>query len=291
MTVDLSTTLPRPEAARTRWSPPPRRSATSLDIAATRSRTPARRGRPALAVRGADRARGGRARTGCSSPAPSSFAEALTYFPELDDYHTGPATYLEHVAAAKEAARRSPSSRSLNGTSPGGWIRYAKLIAGRRRRRPRAEHLLRRRRPRHDRATRSRPATSTSCAPCARSISIPLAVKVGPYFSSIGATWRSGSPRPGADGLVLFNRFLQPDIDLETLDVVPRLTLSTPDELLLPLRWIAILHGRVARLAGGHHAASTRAEDVRQGPARRRRRGHDRLGALQRRARAAAASS
>ena len=89
------------------------------------------------------------------------------------------------------------------------------------------------------------------------SVSIPLAVKVGPYFSSMGNMARQ-LVEAGADGLVLFNRFLQPDIDLETLEVDPTLHLSTSEELRLPLRWIAILHGRRRLLAGRDHAASTR---------------------------------
>ena len=88
-----------------------------------------------------------------------------------------------------------------------------------------------------------------------QSVSIPLAVKIGPYFSSLG-NMAKRLVEAGADGLVLFNRFLQPDIDLDTLEAVPKLVLSTPEELLQPLRWIAILHGRVpASLAatGGIH--------------------------------------
>ena len=111
-----------------------------------------------------------------------------------------------------------------------------------------------------------------------QSISIPLAVKVGPYFSAM-ANMGVRLSQGGADGLVLFNRFFQPDIDLDTLETHPQLHLSSPSELLTPLRWIAILHGRVdASLAatGGIHDAAALLE----GPAGRRRRRHGRFGAL-----------
>ena len=90
-----------------------------------------------------------------------------------------------------------------------------------------------------------------------KSLSVPLAVKVGPYFSAMGSMARR-LVEAGADGLVLFNRFLQPDINLETLETTPRLVLSTPSELLVPLRWIAILRGRVSAslaLTSGLHDA------------------------------------
>ena len=132
--------------------------------------------------------------------------------------------------------------------------------AGRRGRRPGAEHLLRRHRPRHDRR-RGRIALPRAVAAVEKSVSIPLAVKVGPFFSSM-ANMARRLVEAGADGLVLFNRFLQPDIDLETHETsTPHLVLSTSDELRLPLRWIAILRGRVdASLAAttGVHAAEGR---------------------------------
>ena len=177
-----------------------------------------------------------------------SFGEALTWFPELDDYNTGPAAYLEHLRAAKEAVS-VPIVASLNGVSPGGWLRYARLCedAG-------ADAL-----ELNVYAVEVDPATSAAEVEARTaalvhevrsSIGIPLAVKVGPFYSAF-AHMASQLESAGADGLVLFNRFLQPDIDLETLEVAPWLALSTPSELRLPLRWIAILRGRVnVSLAG-----------------------------------------
>lgn len=171
-----------------------------------------------------------------------SFAEALTYFPEPEHYRFDTETYLESIAAAKKAISM-PIIGSLNGVSQGGWIRYAKLIeeAG-------ADAL--------ELNVYFIPAVVDMSgqavearylelvASVKKSISIPLSVKVGPYFSS-PANMAKRLVEAGADGLVLFNRFLQPSIDLEELSVQPRLVLSTPFELLLPLRWVAVLRGRV----------------------------------------------
>jgi dihydroorotate dehydrogenase (fumarate) len=184
-----------------------------------------------------------------------SFAEALTYFPEEDDYRTGPDAYLDTIAKAKQAVA-IPIIASLNGTSRGGWIRYAKMMqdAG-------ADALELNI---YDVAADLDAAGSEVesrhlelVSAVKQSISIPLAVKLGPYFSALGnmAVRLADS---GADGLVLFNRFFQPDIDLDTLEARPKLQLSSTSELLIPLRWIAILHGRVkASLAatGGIHDA------------------------------------
>jgi dihydroorotate dehydrogenase (fumarate) len=171
-----------------------------------------------------------------------SFGEALTWFPELDDYATGPEAYLEHLRAAK-AALGVPVIASLNGVSAGGWLRYARLCeeAG-------ADAL-----ELNVYAVEADPAVSGAdvedrtvalVREVRAAITIPLAVKVGPFYSAF-AHMAGRLHDAGADGLVLFNRFLQPDIDLETLAVAPRLELSTPAELRLPLRWIAILRGRV----------------------------------------------
>ncbi len=185
-----------------------------------------------------------------------SFGEAtFGYFPELDEYRTGPEDYLHHVADAKTLLS-IPVIPSLNGTSTGGWTRYAKLLeeAG-------ADalelnvYLL---------AT-DVVATSTEVeqqyldlvASVRESVNVPLAVKIGPYFSSLGhMAWRL--VEAGADGLVLFNRFYQPDIDLDDFGVSPTVELSTAAELRLPLRWIAILRGKLeASLAAttGIHTA------------------------------------
>ena len=185
-----------------------------------------------------------------------SFAEALTYFPAQEDYRTGPEKYLETIASAKKAVR-IPIVASLNGASRGGWLRYARMMqdAG-------ADALeLNIYFVAADLDMTGRDVESRYLdlvAGVKQSISIPLAVKVGPYFSAMGNMGvRLG--QAGADGLVLFNRFFQPDIDLETMETQPRLHLSTPSELSVPLRWIAILHGRVdASLAatGGIHDAA-----------------------------------
>jgi dihydroorotate dehydrogenase (fumarate) len=177
-----------------------------------------------------------------------SFGEALTWFPELEDYATGPEAYLEHLRAAK-AALGVPVIASLNGVSTGGWLRYARLCeeAG-------ADAL-----ELNVYAVEADPGVAAAeveertvalVRAVREAISIPLAVKVGPFYSAF-AHMAGRLHDAGADGLVLFNRFLQPDIDLETLEVAPRLVLSTPTELRLPLRWIAILRGRVpVSLAG-----------------------------------------
>ena len=185
-----------------------------------------------------------------------SFAEALTYFPEQDDYRTGPEDYLGTIEAAKKAVA-IPIIASLNGSSKGGWVRYAKMMqeAG-------ADALELNiyfvaadvEMTGHDVESRYLELV----AEVKQSLSIPLAVKVGPYFSSMG-NMGVRLVEAGADGLVLFNRFFQPDIDLESMETQPRLHLSTPTELLVPLRWIAVLHGRVkASLAatGGIHDTS-----------------------------------
>ena len=185
-----------------------------------------------------------------------SFAEALTYFPEQQDYTTEPEEYLETIAQAKKAVR-IPVIASLNGTSKGGWIHFAKMMqdAG-------ADALeLNVYFVAADPNQTGRDVESQYLdlvAAVKQSISIPLAVKFGPDFSAM-ANMGVRLAQAGADGLVLFNRFFQPDIDLDTLEAHPQLQLSSPSELMTPLRWIAILHGRVdASLAasGGIHAAA-----------------------------------
>jgi dihydroorotate dehydrogenase (fumarate) len=171
-----------------------------------------------------------------------SFGEALTYFPEMDDYNTGPGSYVEHVARAKELLS-IPVIASINGVSPGGWVRYAELLqqAG-----ADAVEL-------NVYSVETDPYTSAAnvedrtlrlVSRVKGVLSVPLAVKVGPYYTAFAHT-ASKLAEAGADGLVLFNRFLQPDIDLETMSVRPELHLSSNEEMRLPLRWIAILRGRV----------------------------------------------
>lgn len=171
-----------------------------------------------------------------------SFAESLTYFPELGEYNTGPHAYLQHLERARQSVS-IPLIGSLNGATRGGWVRYAKLIeeAG-------ADALeLNIYFIPTDPHTDGRDVEQQYAdlvASVRQSLSIPLAVKIGPYFSSL-PHFAQELIHAGADGLVLFNRFLEPDIDLESLQFRPHLVLSTRDELRLPLRWIAILRDLV----------------------------------------------
>lgn len=172
-----------------------------------------------------------------------SFAEALNYFPEMDSYNVGPHAYLELIRSAK-AAVDMPIIGSLNGISAGGWVEYARYIqeAG-----ADAVEL-------NIYYIPTDPLWSGAeveqmyldvVRTVKANVTIPVAVKVGPYFSSF-ANMAHRFTEAGANGLVLFNRFYQPDFDLEQLTVTPNLVLSSQHELRLPLRWVAILHGRVA---------------------------------------------
>lgn len=187
-----------------------------------------------------------------------SFAESLTYFPTRSEFRTGPEAYLCHIEQAKNAVR-IPIIASLNGSTLGGWTSYA-------------------------RAMENAGADAIECniysiaadmdvpgveveqkyvdivRAVKASVRIPVAVKLSPFFSNMArmAKWLVDS---GADGLVLFNRFYQPDIDLQELEVRPNVLLSTPQALRLPLTWIGILYGRLraslAATSGVH-----RPEDV-----------------------------
>jgi dihydroorotate dehydrogenase (fumarate) len=187
-----------------------------------------------------------------------SFAESLSYFPDLDHYNLGPERYLEHLHKVKQAVS-IPVIGSLNGVSSGGWVEFAHLIeeAG-------ADALelniyylptevdlngaeLEEEYVKLVREVRAR-------------VKLPISVKLSPFFTSL-PNMAKRFVEAGANGLVLFNRFYQPDFDLEELEVVPNLVLSTSNELRLPLRWIAILYGRVEAdfaLTSGVHTA----EDV-----------------------------
>lgn len=185
-----------------------------------------------------------------------SFAEALTYFPQQDDYHIGPDSYLKRLEEAKKAVK-IPVIGSLNGISRGGWTRYAKLMqdAGADAVELNVYFIA------ADLDMTSDDVENLYVdlvSAVKSSVSIPLAVKVGPYFSSMGHMAKR-LVEAGADGLVLFNRFLQPDIDLDTMEITPRLVLSNQHDLLLPLRWIAILHGRIKAslaLSSGIHSSA-----------------------------------
>ena len=167
-----------------------------------------------------------------------SFEEAASFFPDLDNYNTGADAYLDLI---EEAKRRVdiPVIASLNGTNIGGWLKYAGLLEGAGAdamelnlygiaadpsisgARIEAEHL-------------------ELVALVAEEVDIPVAVKVSPFYSSMAA-FAVALQEAGAAGLVMFNRFYQPDLDLATLDIRPRIALSTAEELRLPLRWIGIL--------------------------------------------------
>jgi dihydroorotate dehydrogenase (fumarate) len=211
------------------------------------------------------------------------FGEATEYFPDFDLDHLG---LDRHVTLVEEACRRLsvPVIASVNGRSSGGWVRYARDLA--------------------DAGARAIElnmydvAVDPTCTAAdvedgylqlvdavRTAVAVPVAVKLSPFFSSF-ANFASRVVAAGADGLVLFNRFYQPDLDLETLDVTPRLELSRPGELRLPLRWIAILRTQlpgtslaltsgvasgadVAKgLLAGADVVMTASEVLRQGPAR-----------------------
>lgn len=184
-----------------------------------------------------------------------SFAEALTYFPELGEYKLGPDEYLEHIHRAKDAVD-IPVLGSLNGVSTGGWIKYAKTIeeAGADGLELNIYYI-----PTNPDMTSKQ--IEEMYADLVRdvktSVSIPMAIKLSPYFSSTPNLARN-LDQAGASALVLFNRFYQPDLDIENLEVVPNLVLSTSEELRLRLRWVAILYGQIKAdmaVTGGVHTA------------------------------------
>jgi dihydroorotate dehydrogenase (fumarate) len=183
------------------------------------------------------------------------FAESLTYFPDLGSYKLGPDEYLEHIHRAQNSVD-IPVIGSLNGVSAGGWIGYAEEIeeAG-------ADAL--------ELNIYYIPTSSDMTSDqveqiyidlvkaVKENISIPVAVKLSPYFSSMPNVARQ-LDQAGADALVLFNRFYQPDLDIENLEVAPNLVLSTSNELRLRLRWVAILFGHIRAdmaVTGGVHTA------------------------------------
>jgi dihydroorotate dehydrogenase (fumarate) len=187
-----------------------------------------------------------------------SFAEALSYFPDKDVYNFGPEEYLEHIRKAK-AAVNIPVIASLNGVSTGGWTEYARKIqqAGADALELNTYYLA----TDPDKDSKVIEDNYIAVLKAVKgTVTIPVAMKLSPYFTSMSAMARR-IDQSGADALVLFNRFYQPDIDLESLEVVPNLVLSSSESMRLPLRWVAILHGKVkASLAAttGIHTA----EDV-----------------------------
>jgi dihydroorotate dehydrogenase (fumarate) len=214
------------------------------------------------------------------NPFDEQFATTLSYFPPPNQYYLGPEEYLEQIRRAKEAVAL-PIIGSLNGTTAEAWLTFARRIeqAG-------ADALevnL------YEVVTGLRQSSAgverdvcTVVVELKRALRIPVAIKLSPFFTAL-APFARELDAAGADGLVLFNRFYQPDFDIERLSVVPRLELSDSRELLLRLRWLAILHGRVkASLAAtggvaapadgikavlaGAHAVQIVSAVLRQGP-------------------------
>jgi dihydroorotate dehydrogenase (fumarate) len=189
------------------------------------------------------------------------YAESLSYFPEMQSYNIGPEEYMNLIRRARQAVD-IPIIGSLNGVSDGGWTDYAALMedAG-------ADALELNVYYVATNAEISSPEVEKIYLDILdavrETVSIPVAMKLSPYFSSTANMAKRLVDR-GVNGLVLFNRFYQPDFDLETLAVVPRLVLSNSDELRLPLRWVSILYGRLPvdfAITSGIHGS----EDVLKG--------------------------
>ncbi len=181
------------------------------------------------------------------------YAEALDYFPEQDQYDVGPDSYLAHIEQMK-AAVDIPVIGSLNGSTPGGWTEYARQIAqaGADALELNVYYIAT---DPEEEASDVEDRYLDILEEVRSAIDIPVAIKLSPYFSSMANMARK-LDAAGADGLVLFNRFYQPDIDLEALTVIPNVMLSTAFDGRVPLRWIAILYDNVkAHLAhtGGIH--------------------------------------
>lgn len=184
-----------------------------------------------------------------------SYAEALSYLPDYGQYSIGPEKYIDHIKKVKKAVN-IPVIGSLNGVTTGGWIEYAKKIeqAGADALELNLYYLA------------TDPEMTSSALEdnyihlvqdIRRQIDIPIAVKLSPFFTAL-PNFARRLQQAGANGLVLFNRFYQPDLDLESLEVVPNLVLSNSYEVRLPLRWIAILYGKIGvdfALTSGVHTA------------------------------------
>jgi dihydroorotate dehydrogenase (fumarate) len=191
----------------------------------------------------------------------NSYAESLSYFPEMENYNVSPDEYMNLIRRAK-AAVDIPIIGSLNGVSTGGWIEYAGLMeqAGADALELNVYYI-----PTHIdiEGAEVEDIYLDIFREVKRTVKVPVAMKLNPYFSST-ANMAKRLVAEGANGLVLFNRFYQPDFDLEALEVVPRLVLSNSNELRLPLRWVAILYGRLLvdlAITSGIHTS----EDVLKG--------------------------
>jgi len=187
-----------------------------------------------------------------------AFLESSSFLPELADYNLGPEGYLELIRGAKKSVS-IPVIASLNGVTPGGWVRYAREMeqAGADAIELNIYSLV---------TDPSRSAAEVEKDYCVlvrklrENLHIPIAVKLSHFFSAI-ANFASHIDTSGANALVLFNRFYQPDLDINQLEVVPSLTLSHPSELLLRLHWTAVIYGHIGAdiaVTGGVHSA----EDV-----------------------------
>ena len=185
----------------------------------------------------------------------NSFAEAMTYLPDIGTYNMGPDKYLDHLSALKKAVS-IPVIGSLNGVSRGGWVSYARFMqdAGADAVELNMYYLS----ADPDLSGQELEDNYVDLIEGVKSrIDIPLAVKLSPFITSL-PNFACRLVDAGADGLVLFNRFYQPDFDLEELEVVRSLELSDSRDLLLPLRWISILYGKVEAdfaLTSGVHSA------------------------------------
>jgi dihydroorotate dehydrogenase (fumarate) len=171
-----------------------------------------------------------------------SFAESLSYFPDVEDYHVGPQEYLDLIRRASESVE-IPVIGSLNGVTDAGWTEYAREIqdAGAKALELNIFYIP------ADIETSGRDVEERYVQivrHVSEAVSIPVAVKLSPFFSATGDMARR-LVEAGAEGLVLFNRFYQPDFDLDSLEVMPNLELSRASEVRLPLLWIAILYGRL----------------------------------------------
>jgi dihydroorotate dehydrogenase (fumarate) len=187
-----------------------------------------------------------------------SFAESLTYFPQPSEFHTGPEGYLNHIRKAKSSVG-IPIIASLNGSTLGGWTKFAGEIQ-----RAGADAIECNIYNIPTDANVSSADVETNYLEIVRAVkntvTIPVAVKLSPFFSNF-ANMAQRFDAAGADGLVLFNRFYQPDIDLEELEIRPNVLLSSQQALRLPLTWIGILYGKVKASLAGTSGVHT-AEDV-----------------------------
>jgi dihydroorotate dehydrogenase (fumarate) len=184
-----------------------------------------------------------------------SYAESLSYFPDMTSYNIGADAYLEHVRKVKQAVN-IPVIASLNGVTTGGWVEHARLIeqAGADALELNVYNMATDPDVTAQSVEQSLADLVSHVKAC---VHIPVAVKLSPFFSSIPNMARK-LEQSGADALVLFNRFYQPDFDLQTLEVFPNLVLSNSNELLLRLHWVAVLYDRVKvdlAITGGVHTA------------------------------------